>query len=386
MDEPLTHGATETRTQALARAAALVPTLKDRAARTEQLRQIPGETVRDLTDAGLIRIGNPERYGGVGLDLDAIHEIGWELGRGCGSTAWCYSLWATHNWWLGHFPERVQEEFFATGPDTFFSSGLNPLSGTAAPVDGGFRVSGRWGFSSGCDAATWVLVACGQSREHVRWLMLPRADYEILDTWFSSGLCGSGSKDIVVADAFVPAHRALDPARAGDGDWTGWELHKRLGYRAPLQVLAGWDLASPIIGMAQGAVEEWAAQIRRSSGPGRSAESVALQLRLAEATAEIEAARTLHRADILEIFDRAGRGEPFTPLDRVRYRRDKAFSVKLAVQAVNRIFEAGGARAIMASQPLQRFHRDAHSASHHAGLSWDIAAEEFGRQALSTTP
>jgi alkylation response protein AidB-like acyl-CoA dehydrogenase len=112
---------------------------------------------------------------------------------------------------------------------------------------------------------------------------------------------------------------------------------------------------------------------------------VPLQLRLAEASAEIDAARALHRADILEILDRAGRGDTFTPLDRVRYRRDKAFAVKLAVQAVNRVFEGSGARAVMASEPMQRHHRDAHSASHHAALGWDVAAEEFGRQALSLT-
>jgi 3-hydroxy-9,10-secoandrosta-1,3,5(10)-triene-9,17-dione monooxygenase len=385
MEMPVTHGAAGIRAEALGRAAALVPVLKERASRTEQLRQIPAETVRDLTVSGLIRVGNPECYSGLGLDLDVIHEIGWELGRGCGSTAWCYSLWATHNWWLGHFSERVQEEFFAGGPDTIFSSGLNPLGGTAEPVDGGFRVSGRWSFSSGCDAASWVMVACGKSREQMSWLMLPRADYEIVDTWFSSGLCGSGSKDIVITDVFVPAHRATDPARAGDGDWTGWELHKRVSYRAPLRVLAGWDLAAPVIGIAQGAVDEFTAQLHRSSGPGRSADSVPLQLRLAEASAEVDAARSLHRADIQEILDRAGRGDTFTPLDRVRYRRDKAFAVKLAVQAVNRLFEGSGARAVMASEPMQRHHRDAHSASHHAALGWDVAAEEFGRQALSLT-
>jgi alkylation response protein AidB-like acyl-CoA dehydrogenase len=385
MQMPVTHGAAGTRVEALGRAAALVPVLKARVPRTEQLRQIPAETVRDLAASGLIRIGNPERHGGAGLDVDTVHEIGWELGRGCGSTAWCYSLWATHNWWLGHFPERVQEEFFAGGPDTLFSSGLNPLGGTAKAVDGGFRVSGRWSFSSGCDAAAWVMVACGESREQMTWLMLPGADYEIADTWFSSGLCGSGSKDIVVRDAFVPAHRAADPARAGDGDWTGWELHKRVSYRAPLRVLAGWDLAAPIIGIARGAVDEFTAQLHRASGPGRSGDWVPLQLRLAEASAEVDAARALQRADIREILDRAASGETFTPLDRARYRRDKAFAVKLAAQAVNRLFEASGARAIMASEPMQRHHRDAHSASRHAALGWDVAAEEFGRQALAVT-
>jgi 3-hydroxy-9,10-secoandrosta-1,3,5(10)-triene-9,17-dione monooxygenase len=365
------------------RAGQLVPVLQERAARTEELRQIPPETVRDLTASGLIRIGNPERYGGHGLDLDIAHEVAWELGRGCGSTAWCYSLWTVHNWWLGHFPEKAQDEFFADGPDTLFSSGLNPAGGRAEQVDGGVRVSGRWSFSSGCDAASWVMVAVpGPEPNGLRWLLLPRADCDIVDTWFASGMRGSGSKDVVVKDAFVPAHRVLDPNRAGDGDWTGWELHRRLSYRAPLRCLTGWDLVAPVVGMAQGAVDDFIVRLRGTSGPGRTADSVALQLRLAEAAAEVDGARTIHRRATREMLDKAARGEAFTEADRARYRRDKAFVAKLSVQAVNRLYEASGAHAVLDSAPIQRFHRDAHAASHHAALGWDIAAEQFGRQAL----
>src|SRR5205823_12222585 len=163
------------RDELLRRASGMVPVLKERAARTEQLRQIPPETVKDLIGSGLIRIGNPSRYGGLGVDLDTAHAVAWELSRGCGSTGWCYSLWTVHNWWLGHFPERAQEEFFETGPDTRFSSGLNPANGTATPVPGGVRVSGRWGFSSGCDASTWLMVATG-TQTAMTWSLLPRAD------------------------------------------------------------------------------------------------------------------------------------------------------------------------------------------------------------------
>jgi alkylation response protein AidB-like acyl-CoA dehydrogenase len=375
------------RDELLRRASQLVPVLKERAARTEKLRQIPPETVHDLVSSGLIRIGNPERYGGHAVDVDVAHEVGWELGRGCGSSAWCYSLWTVHNWWLGHFPEKAQEEFFASGPDTLFSSGLNPAGGKAEPVDGGLRISGRWGFSSGCDPATWAMVAIpGPGPNGLIWLLIPRSDYDIVDTWFASGMRGSGSKDVVVKDAFVPAHRALDPNRAGDGDWTGWEVHRRLSYRVPLRCLTGWDLVAPIVGVAQGAVDEFAARLRGTSGPGRTADSVAIQLRLAEASAEVDAARTLHRHDIREMLDKAARGDEFTDGDRARYRRDKAFVAKLSVQAVNRLFEAGGARAVLESEPMQRFHRDAHAASHHAALSWDVAAEQFGRHALGLGP
>jgi 3-hydroxy-9,10-secoandrosta-1,3,5(10)-triene-9,17-dione monooxygenase len=374
---------TVTARELLGRAAQLLPVLRERATRTEQLRQIPPETVKDLVSSGLVRIGTPGRYGGHGVDIDTGHAVAWELGRACGSTAWCCSLWIVHNWWLGHFPAQAQDEFFASGPDTLSSTCLNPMGGKAAAVQGGFRVSGRWSFSSGCDASSWAMVAVpGATPGSLLWLLLPRGDYAIVDTWFASGMRGTGSNDIVVREAFVPAHRAVDPDRAGDQDRTGWELHQRPSYRVPLRLLTGWDLAAPLVGIAQGAVDEFGARLRGTTGPGRTAESVPLQLRLAEAAAEVDAARTLHGHAVREMIDRAAAGDTFTELDRARYRRDKAFVTRLCVQAVNRLFEAGGARAIVDGEPLQRFHRDAHAASHHAALSWDVAAEAFGRQAL----
>jgi alkylation response protein AidB-like acyl-CoA dehydrogenase len=356
--------------------------LRERAARAEQLRQIPPETVDDLRASRLIRIGNPERYGGLGVEVDVAYDVAWELARACGSTGWCYSLWTIHNWWIGHFSERAQDELFADGWDTVYSSGLNPAGGKAQAVPGGVRLSGRWSFSSGCDAATWAMVAVpGPGRDGRLWLLVPHADFRIVDTWFASGMRGSGSKDVVVEDAFVPSHRVLDPNRAGDLETTGWDLHRRPSYRVPLRCLVGWDLAAPLIGMAQGAVDEFTRRLRE-----RAVESVPLELRLAEAAAEVDAARALHRHDVREMLDRAVCGAAFTELDRLRYRRDKAFVAKLCVRAVNRLFEAAGARAVMESEPLQRFHRDVHAASHHHALGWDQPAAEFGRHAAGLEP
>jgi 3-hydroxy-9,10-secoandrosta-1,3,5(10)-triene-9,17-dione monooxygenase len=362
-----------------------VPVLKERAARTEQLRQIPPETVQDLVASGLMRLGNPPRYGGLDVDYDAAFEVGWELGRACGSTAWCYSLWTVHNWWVGHFPAPAQEEFFASGPDTRASSALNPTRGKAESVPGGVRVSGHWSFSSGCDAASWAILAVPLSNV-LTWVLLPRADYDILDTWFTSGMRGTGSKDIVVKDVFVPEYRMLDPGRAGDGEWTGWELHGRRSYHLPLRCLTGWDLLAPLVGIAQGAVDEFTAHLRGTSGHGRTADSALVQVRLAEAAVEVEAARELQRSSVREILDKADRGEEFPQLERARYRRNKNFAARLCVQAVNRLFEASGGGAIFESAAIQRLHRDAHAAAHHQGLNWDAAAEEFGRQALGLPP
>lgn len=367
------------------RATALLPRLKERATHTEQLRQLPTETVQDLLASQLIRLGNPQRYGGLGLEYDTAFDIAWELGRACGSSAWCYALWTVHNWWLGHFPAQAQEEFFAAGPDVLASSALNPTRGAAVSAPGGWRISGHWSYSSGCDAASWVMVALPQPGGHI-WALLPRPDYDILDTWFTSGMRGTGSKDIVINDVFVPAYRTVDPNRAGDGEWTGWELHQRLSYRLPLRCLTGWDLVAPIIGIAQGAIDEFIASMHGTSGHGRTAESMLVQVRLAEAAAEVDAARELFRRTVRDMLDRAAQGEAFPNLERARYRRNKTYVVKLCVQAVNRLFEASGGQALLESAAIQRCHRDIHAASHHQGISWDAAAEDFGRQALGLSP
>jgi len=382
---PSVNDTSVTREELRRRTSALVPVLKERAARTEQLRQIPPETVQDLISSRLIRIGNPPRYGGLSVEYDAAFDVGCELGRACGSTAWCYSLWTAHNWWIGHFPEEGQEDFFASGPDTLACSGLNPGGGKAEPVAGGLRVSGRWGFSSGCDAARWAIVGLSSPHGYI-WGLIPRLDYEILDTWFTSGMRGTGSKDIVVRDAFVPEHRTMDPSCAGDSQWSAWELHRRLSYRLPVRCMTGWDLLTPLIGIAQGAVDEFTSRLQGTSGPGKTADSTLVQVRLAEASVEVDAARELLRCSIREILAKAERGEKFTQLERARYRRDKNFAAKLCVQAVNRLFEGSGGRAISESDAMQRFHRDVNAGSHHVGLSWDAAAEDYGRQALGLPP
>lgn len=190
-----------TRKELLRRATDMVPVLNERAAHTEELRRIPNETVQDILSSGLYRIGVPHRFGGLDVAYGLILEAGAELGRGCGSTAWCYSLWSAHAWLVGHWPLEAQEEVFGDGPDVLCSSSLNPGNYTLEPVTGGFRLSGQWEFSSGCDAAAWTMLGVDGADGRV-WVLVPRSDYEIIDTWFVSGLQGTGSKDISVKDAF----------------------------------------------------------------------------------------------------------------------------------------------------------------------------------------
>ena len=346
---------------------------------------MPEKTVADLLASGLYRIAVPQRFGGLGVGYGAALDVAAELGRGCPSTAWCYGLWAAHAWLVGYWPLAAQEEVFGENPDALCSSSLNAGKSTCVSVDGGYRLSGRWEFSSGCDAASWVLLGVTDIGER-SWVLVPRQDFEIVDTWYVSGLRGSGSKDIAVNDSFVPAHRVLDVTTAGDADLSAWDLHGQARYRVPVPVLLGWDLVAPMLGIAQGMIDEFTARLIGTSGPGRTADSPAIHMRLSQASAETDAARGMMQGDIAEIIRKGRAGEPFTPLERARFRRDKAFITQLCLQAVNRLFDLSGGHALFDSVPLQRFHRDAQAVAHRDGLIMELGGQNYARVLLGLPP
>ena len=287
-----------TREELLERARGLLPLVRERAEANERLRQVSSDVVDALVGSGLIRAAQPERFGGMGLDFDVTFELGMELSRACGSTGWCYAIWSSHNWLVGMFPLEAQEEYWADGPDTLSSTSFNPARGAVEAADGGYRVSGRWDFSSGCDPATWVM-PIGNAPEGPALLMLPRADYRIDDNWFVVGLKGSGSKDIVVDEAFVPKHRAVSMEDVREGTTPGRKIHDTPNYRIPMRSILSYTLAASVLGMAKGGVEAFAENIQgQVSGRtgGKFTESVGLQLRLAEADAELRAAENSPKA------------------------------------------------------------------------------------------
>lgn len=363
------------------RAVELVPVLQERAIMAESARRIPAATIEDITKAGFLRTATPERFGGYGCDYNVSFEVAMELGRGCGSTAWCYSVWASHNWMLGRWPLAAQEEYFSDGPDTFSSSSFVPAA-RLEPADGGYRLSGRWEFSSGSDASAWALLGAMGPRGPVM-VIVPRSDFEVVDTWFVSGLRGTGSNDIVVDGAVVPEHR-VGPFWTDPGE--GWRIHGRPSYRVPGVSLLPWTLAAPLVGMAQGAVDEFIERARRATTPGRRADSAGMQLRVAESSAEVDAARLIVRHDAAEVVARGRSREELSGGDVARIRRDQCFVARLAVRAVNRLFEGSGGHALFDADPIQRHHRDVHAGSHQVALAWDTSAQAYGRHVLGLPP
>ena len=322
------------------------------------------------------------------LDFDVAFGVG--TARACASTGWCYAICSSHNWLVGMLPEKAQEEYWAGSPDTLSSTSCNPAGGLVAAAEGEYRVSGRWDFSSGCDPGTWVMLI-GNAPEGPVLLMLPRIDYRIDDSWFVVGLRGSGSKDIMVDGAFAPSHRAVSMNDVREGCTSGRTIHDTPYYRIPnshaehfvlhsIGVNAG--IGSGRVGGVFGTI-----QGQESGRTGEKfAESVGLQLRLAEPDAALRVAQALLKHDCAEISEKAGDSQSFTLEERVHYRGYQSNIAKLSVQVIDRVFEASGGRALFEPHPLQRFHQDVHAASHHVSLAWVAPAEQFGKVRLELGP
>jgi 3-hydroxy-9,10-secoandrosta-1,3,5(10)-triene-9,17-dione monooxygenase len=364
----------------------LLPGLAERALETERTRRIPDKSLREIEAAGLNRILHPARHGGFGLDYDAFFEVSWRLASACPSTGWVFNVSSIHNWQVGLAPEQAQEEFFAKG-DVWSSSAFNPSGATLEPTDGGWTLSGRWSFSSGCLHADWFLLAALPPQSPPLLFLVPREDGRIEDTWHVSGLRGTGSNDIVIDEpVFVPAHRWVPML----GHYPeGVAAHGRGSYGVPIPSLIPWTLITPLIGMAQGALNAYEDKTRTrltAISHQQVSHAAGAQMRIAEAAAALDAARALARQDIRELIERGGRLDTFTEEDRVRFRRDHAYVGNLAYDATMMLARASGAGSILETHPMQRFMRDAHAAAMHMVASWDDQAEAYGRVRMGLEP
>lgn len=367
------------------RARALLPQIRERAEKAESLRRLPEDTLADLRDAGLLRALQPARFGGDQLDFDALLATTAEIGRACGSSAWCLAILGIHNWLLGLFPLEAQQEVWGAAPDALASACFAP-TGKAEPDGDGYRLSGRWQFASGCDHVGWAAVAApiarpGSPIPDARLFLVPVAQLRIEDTWFVAGLRGTGSKDLVVENVLVPEHRTLSLAHALAGTSPGASLHDAPVYRAPFTTMLGLALAGPALGIARGALDAYAERTRErvlTYGNAKLAEQMPMQIRLAEAAAEIDGVALLLERACRDVA-RGTRGEIELDLAvRARIRRDTAYAVRVCTRAVDRLFEASGAHGLFDSSPLQRAFRDLHAMSAHAFLNWDQSAAIFG--------
>src|SRR5437667_5364375 len=289
----------------LGRAEALVPVLRERAPRAEELRRLPDETIADLHSTGLFRMLQPARVGGSELPYRALFELTAIIGQGCGSTAWVLANLAAHHWLLGMWHPEAQHEIWGESPDSLVSSALIFARGRARRVEGGYRLSGRWPFSSGIDPSTWNMFGAVVSDEESglsepRMFLLPASDYTIIDTWDVIGLAGTGSKDVETNDIFVPSYRTLSAERIRGGPNRGSELNPGTLYKLPAVSLFAYAIAGVSLGIARGAIQHFAQTTRNrlSAYTGKNlADFTNIQVHLAEPAALDDAAAAAAERD-----------------------------------------------------------------------------------------
>jgi len=376
----------------LDRVHALLPAVRERARHAEQLRRLPDETFEDFQAAGLFRCLQPKRYGGYELDPGTLYRAIMEVGTACGSSAWILGVVGVHNWHLALFPPQAQDDVWGEDTSVQLSTSLAP-TGTVERVDGGFRLRGRWSFSSGCDFCQWAVLG-GLAPEKdgppdMRTFLVPRRDYTIDDTWYAVGLCGTGSKDLVVEDAFVPEYRTHSYRDAFHLRNPGAVVNDGPLYQLPFGLVFPACIASPAVGVALGALDAFREQTRTRVSPrdqSRVVEDPFIQLHLADAAAEVEAARDRLLDDFAAMMRLVRAGEEIPLTQRARYRWDITRAADRSVRAVDRLFEASGGRGIFLDNPIQRAWRDVHAIRAHAGNNLEKAAAIFGRSEFGLPP
>jgi 3-hydroxy-9,10-secoandrosta-1,3,5(10)-triene-9,17-dione monooxygenase len=372
-----------TKQDILDRVRAMAPRFAERALAAEQARRIPQQSVQEMLDAGFARILIPPEAGGYGLGFDTWFEVTRELCKADASHGWCASLIIHHNHLIAQYPQGAQKTLWANGLDVPIAASFAPAT-VAVPVDGGYRVSGKGSpFASGVDHCTWVMLGgTAQDAAGPEWkfFLVAPGDYTIRDTWFTAGMCGTGSKTIVTDGAFVPHDRALTLGELRDGKTPGSAIYKDVIFHTPFFYYAPISFATPMLGLAQGAYEyfrDWA-KTRVTQDGSALAEKTSVQVRMARAAADLDAADLLLRRCV-NVTDAP---QDYSPDHLARSVRDFARVSELTVAVVDTLVALSGTASFNTSHPLQRAWRDVHFMSMHISVNTETNFTHYGRMEL----
>lgn len=357
----------------------LQPKFRERQAETKALRKLPDSSVQELQDAGFFLALQPKRWGGYECTPQEFFRMQIAIAEGCMSTAWAGGIIAVHAFQLALMDDRAQQDVWGEDIHTRVSSSYAPM-GKVEVVEGGFRFSGRWGWSSGSDHCTWVLLGGIIPGEGYRTFLIPRSDYEIVDTWHSMGLEGTGSNDIVVDDVFVPdyrTHKQMDGFLCTN---PGKESNPQPVYQLPWAQLFIRTVSSPAIGACKAAVELYkqGALNKASNDPTKLAGDTATQERIAHALNGIDEMEALLYRNFDRMLAQVEAGESIDIEDRARYRLHAARVIEKSMEVVDSLFSvAGGGSVFLGSEIQQRF-LDIHTARAHVANNPTSFARNLG--------
>ena len=368
----------------LDRARALVPVLAERAPAAAAARQLPAATIADYRAAGILRILQPRRFGGGQGRFSLFSRIVEELTYGCASSAWVYAVLAEHQWIVACYPEQAQIDVWGDDPEAVAASSLAPRA-AAKRVAGGWRLSGRYPFSSGCDHAQWAIIGAflGQMGDprHVAYLLVPLAEIEIEDDWQVLGLLGTGSKTLLLRDVFVPEHRCVMLGDLYAGTPPGRLVHP--GYpvlRAPRGFLVAYSLTPVCIALGSCALEIACETLagRVSRGVTRLAQSEVVRMAVGEAAAAIDAATLLLHTGRRYSTEKVSSGREIGEAEALRARRDMVYAQHQVGWAVDRLCELDGARSVYDGDRLGTIRRDVTTLLTHHAANRQAAMVPYG--------
>lgn len=371
------------------RARTLQPLLARNASQCEEGRRVPEENIAALTEAGLFKLTMPERFGGYQVPIETYMDVVGVLGEVCGSTAWVVTLINVCNWVVGLFSDQTQRDIFGADPDARVCGVLGPSS-EARRVDGGLRVSGRWGYASGCLHSQWALLGVppittdGEQLDQ-SLVMIPMSDLRIEDTWFVAGMRGTGSNTLIAEDVFVPEHRIMAVPPAIGNEYPTEHKDEAL-YRSSFVPVLALVLAGPQVGMARGALKLVVEKAPRRAIAytvfQRQTDSVAFQLQISDAAMLVDTAALFVRRAARDIDRAAARGEKLDYVARARVRADTGWAIRAARKAIDTVISANGASSFAEVNAVQRLWRDSNTGGRHAVIMPSVNQEVYGKALL----
>ncbi|RLQ21583.1 flavin-dependent monooxygenase [Seongchinamella sediminis] len=376
----------------IAAAKAMGPALVQRRAQCKAQRKVPEETVADFHKAGFFKILQPEQWGGYAMDPQVFYMVGYEIARFCPSSAWILGVIAVHNWQLAVFDDQAAQDVWADDPSVLISSSYAPV-GKVKVVDGGFRLSGRWSFSSGSEHCKWAFLGAVVptpeapfDMANYRTFLVPIEDYEIVDHWDVVGLQGTGSHDIVVDDVFVPeyrTHKSMDGFRC---DNPGNAVNSAPLYHMPFMQVFVRAVCTATLGACEGALQSFIEVAKtRQVGPNKMSNDPHARELAAEVRAAIEEMKLTMLRNFDAMMAKCRAGEPIPVEDRVRYRYDSAVVADRCLELSSRMLKAAGSGGIRKGSELLDFHLDmlasqAHVANHSTPFANNMGAMMFGEE------
>lgn len=371
----------------LAQARAMAPRFAARAAAAEEARRLPPESAEEMLDAGFARILLPRDIGGFGLGFDTWVEVVREISKADASHGWCASIIIHHAHLIAQFPDAAQQMVWRDGLDVAAAASFMP-NVQAVPVEGGYRLSGKGSpFASGLDHSPWVMLGglahdggAKDGAPQVKFFLVGPRAYTVHDTWFTAGMRATGSKTVMVDNAFVPSGLVLSLADLRDGNTPGGARHASAIFHTPFFYYAPISFATPIVGAAQGAYEhfrEWT-KTRKAPDGDALADKTAVQVQMARAAADIDLAELLLRRAV-HVVDAP---DAYSPMLLARSVRDFARIAELCIAAIDTLIGLSGTAGFASSQPLQRAWRDIHFMSMHVCMNTETNFAHFGRMEL----